>query len=131
MKRILTWAGVFAVLLGLGGSAWAKEHKPKPGPMTGTWECMSHGGPQGDMAFTLSLEQNRENVSGSVSSPIGNTDISSGTFKNKMLEIHIDTPEANYVLTGKLKKGELTGEWSGGNQEKGSWEGKKKTEPKQ
>ncbi len=58
--------------------------------MTGTWECQAKGGSQGDMPFTLYLQQNEENVDGSVSSPLGSTRISSGTFKGDTLEIHID-----------------------------------------
>ena len=40
------------------------------------------------------------------------------------LEIHIDTPQGNYQLTGQLKKGELSGKWSS-DTESGVWEGKK------
>lgn len=129
MKRILASVGVCVALFCLAGSALPKEKNSKPGPLTGTWECVSHGGPQGDTPFTLNLEQSNESVSGSVSSPMGGTQITSGTFKKKMLEIHIDTSQGNYVLTGKLKRKQMTGEWSTqDNQMKGTWEGKKKTE---
>jgi hypothetical protein len=103
----------------------AAEKKSKPGPLTGTWECMSQGSAQGDMAFTLYLEQSKEVVTGSVSSPIGGTDITSASFKNKLLEIHIDTPQGNYVVMGKLKKDQMSGTWSVDTGEKGTWEGKK------
>jgi hypothetical protein len=96
--------------------------------MTGTWDCQAHGGSQGDMAFTLYLQQNKETVDGSVSSPIGGTEISSGTFKKNMLEIHIDTPQGNYVLMAKFSKGKLSGTWSADN-DKGVWEGKKQVAP--
>jgi hypothetical protein len=104
--------------------AAAAEKKTKGGPLTGTWECTSHGSSQGDMPFTLYLEQNKEVVTGSVSSPIGGTEISSGSFKKKVLEIEISAPERTYKITGRLKKGQLSGEWSAEN-EKGTWEGKK------
>jgi hypothetical protein len=103
-------------------STSAKEKKAKPGPLTGTWECMSHGSSQGDMPFTLTLEQTGQDVSGSVESPMGGTMISSANFTKKMLEIHIDTPQGNYLLTAKLKKGKLSGEWTH-DPEKGTWEG--------
>jgi hypothetical protein len=76
------------------------------------------------MPFTLYLEQNKEVVTGSVSSPIGGTEISSGTYKKKVLEIEINTPDRSYKITGSVKKGQLAGEWSSDN-EKGTWEGKK------
>ena len=124
MNRKLTLIAVcFAVLL-MSSLAAAGDKKAKAGPITGTWECQSHGSSQGDMAFTLYLTQNKEIVDGSVSSPIGGTEISSGTFKGNMLEIHIDTPQGNYVIMGKYKKGALSGTWSS-DSEKGTWEGKK------
>jgi hypothetical protein len=98
--------------------------RPKPGPLTGTWECTAHGGAQGDMPFTLYLEQTKGTLTGSVSSPIGGTEISAGTVKKNEIEIHIDSPQGSYQLTGRLKKGELSGKWSS-DTENGTWEGKK------
>lgn len=127
MKRTLTLLTPFVVILSLASFTLAKEKKAKPAPLTGTWECASHGGSQGDMPFTLHLEQNDEAVTGSVESPIGGTEISSATLKKNVLEIHIDTSQGNYLLSAKLKRDQLTdGQWSGGsNDEKGTWEGKK------
>jgi hypothetical protein len=125
MKRIITVLALGVAILTFAGSLTAAAKKPKPGPMTGTWECMSHGSSQGDMPFTLYLEQNKEVVTGSVSSPIGGTQLTSATFKKKTLEIHIDTPNGNYLITGKLKKKQLSGTWSVDSGEKGTWEGKK------
>ena len=127
MKRKMIPAVLCVAVLALGVTAHAKEKKPKPGKMTGTWECMSHGGSQGDMPFTLYLEQDGDIVRGSVDSPIGGSGITSATFKKKMLEIHIDTPQGNYLLTAKLKKKTLAGQWSN-EQEKGAWEGKLKAQ---
>jgi hypothetical protein len=126
MKRTLVILGA-CLMLGFSTLAVAKEKKPKVGPLTGTWECTSHGSSQGDMAFTLYLEQNKEDVSGSVSSPMGGTELSSATFKKGDLEIEIDTPQGNYKINGKLKKGHLSGTWSN-DTEKGTWEGKKQAE---
>ena len=96
------------------------------GLLTGTWECTSHGGPHGDETpFTLELEQNGEKVTGSVSSPQGGMEITSATFRNDVLEIHLDTPDGNYVLTAKLKDGQLSGQTSHDGNPAGKWEGKK------
>ena len=100
------------------------EKKHKPGPLTGTWECTAHGGPQGDLPFTLTLEQSGAQVTGSVESPMGGTEITSATFKKKHLEIHIDTQQGSYDLIARLKKGKLTGEWTH-DPDKGTWEGSK------
>jgi hypothetical protein len=76
------------------------------------------------MPFTLYLEHMGDSISGSVSSPLGGTDITSGTFKKKNLEIRLETPNGTYVLTAKLKKGQLSGQWSLDAGESGIWEGK-------
>jgi hypothetical protein len=124
MKKMVPFVLCLAVVFG-AALALGKENKPKPGPLTGTWECTAHGGSQGDMPFTLYLEQSKGTLTGSVSSPMGGTEISAGTVKKSDIEIHIDTPQGNYQLTGKLKKGELSGKWTSDN-ETGTWEGKKK-----
>jgi len=125
MKRILTSVAVCLAVLCLASLGVAKEKKPKPGKLAGTWECISHGSSQGDMPFTLYLEHTKEIVSGSVSSPMGGTQITSASYKKKTLEIRIDTPMGNYLLTAKLKKNQLSGAWSVDSGEKGTWEGKK------
>jgi hypothetical protein len=129
MKRILTSLAVCLAVLCLASLGVAKEKKPKPGPLTGTWECLSHGSSRGDMPFTLYLEQTKESVTGSVSAPIGTAEITSASYRKKTLEIRIDTPQGNYAVTGKLKKGQLSGTWSVDTGEKGTWEGKKAASP--
>ncbi|MGO8787887.1 MAG: hypothetical protein ACLQVL_10985 [Terriglobia bacterium] len=124
MKRnlIITFALAFVTALVAAGSALAKDN---PGPLTGTWSCQAKGGSQGDTPFTLYLQQNGENVDGSVSSPMGSTEFSSATFKGDTLEIHIDSPDGDYILTAKLDKDTLSsGTWAHGD-DKGTWEGKK------
>ena len=121
---------MFYVFVGLTLSLLASMAiaSDKAGPVTGTWDCQSKGGPQGAMPFTLNLEQSGENVDGSVSSPIGGTQISSVSFKSNTLEIHIDSPDGIYVLVAKYDKDTLSGTWSIGN-DKGTWEGKKQAAP--
>jgi hypothetical protein len=93
-------------------------------PLTGTWDCQSKGGPNGDLAFTLYLQQDGENVDGSVSSPLGNAPISFGSFKQGVFEIEIDTPEGNYILKAELGDRTLTGTFTYNN-DNGTWEGRK------
>lgn len=125
MKRTLTVAATCLAVFGLAASPLAKDKLPKPGKMAGTWECVSHGSSQGEMPFTLYLEHMGEAISGSVSSPLGGTDVTSGSFKKKNLEIRLETPNGIYVLSAKLKKGQLSGQWSHDAGESGTWEGKK------
>ncbi len=121
----LTWTFSLIALLLLSSVLSASEKKSSSGALTGTWDCMAHGGAQGETAFTLYLEQSKEVVTGSVSSPMGGAEITSGSFKRKFLELQIDTEHGNYVIMGKLEKGQLSGTWSIDNGDKGTWEGKK------
>lgn len=130
VNRAPKLVGIALLALCTASFALAKDKKPKPGLLTGTWECMSHGSSQGDLPFTLHLEQDKKNISGSVSSPMGGTQISSGTYVKKTLEVHLDTPQGGYTLTAKFKNGQLTGEWSS-DEEKGKWEGKKQAKASQ
>jgi hypothetical protein len=122
MKRMLICTMAAGLL-----TAWsltARTADDAKDDITGTWECTAHGFEGGDMPFTLTLQLDKEAVTGSVSSVRGDAEISSGTYKNHTLELHISGGEAEYVITGKLEGGKLSGEWSSGDQ-KGTWEGKK------
>lgn len=126
MRRNLVTVGVCFVLVCVASLGVPRHKSPKPGPLTGTWECTLHGSSRGDMPFTFYLEQFGEDVTGSFTSIIGSSSISSGTYKKKGLEIRIEAPDTEYVLTGKVNKDQLSGDWSTEN-EKGTWEGKKRT----
>jgi hypothetical protein len=126
MKRTFILVGIcLAVLMALSlGMA-----KDKKGGLSGTWSCVAHGGAQGDMAFTLTLQQSRELVDGSINSPLGATQISSGALRKSELELHFDMPQGSYTLMGRLEKGgKIVGGWSL-DSEKGSWEGTKQDTP--
>jgi hypothetical protein len=125
MKRIIPVLAVCLTLIALAVGAYGNAADSQSRALTGTWQCMSHGGTQGNMQFTLDLEQNGTSVTGSVSSPLGNADISSATFKNNTLHIEIDGDDTQYVLTANYSGGKLAGSWSSTSGEKGTWTGKK------
>ena len=131
MKRLTVIVTLSLVVLAFAAAAAAQEKKDTAkGPLAGTWQCTAHGGPNGDLPFTLYLEQDGQNVTGSVSAPQGDADFASATFSDGKLEIHINGGDENYTLTAKLEGQALTGgEWSTEGGEKGTWEGKKGTEP--
>ena len=131
MKRHTVILTVALAVLAFVAAAVAQDKKDAAkGPVAGTWQCMAHGGPNGDLPFTLYLEQDGQNVTGSVSAPQGDADLASATFSGGKLEIHINGGDENYTLTAKLEGDALTGgEWSTEGGEKGTWEGKKGTAP--
>lgn len=118
ISTCLCMAWLFGASLGA-----ANEKTEKAASVAGTWDCQSKGGSEGDLDFTLYLEQTGEDISGTVSSPMGDASITSGTFKGKHLEIHIDTEAGNYLLEATLDNAGLSGTWSK-DQDKGTWVGK-------
>jgi hypothetical protein len=65
------------------------------------------------MPFTLYLNQNKDQLTGSITSPMGGLQISSGTFKKGVIELRFETPQGIYVLTGNVKKNVMTeGQWA-------------------
>ena len=130
MKRTWTLAGICLLAVAMAGLAVCKGKEPKPGPLTGTWECVSHSSVQGDVLFTLRLEQTKEAVSGTLTNASGDYPLSSASYKKGVLEIHLDAPDGSYVATGKLKDGQLSGHWLKGQEGEGEWEGKRPTAAK-
>ncbi len=111
-------------VLALGITLYGQS-KANTSPIVGTWNCVAHGTKEGDLPFTLYLEQSGDEFTGSVSAPQGSTGLSTVSFKDNQLKITIDTDEHNYVLTATLANGKLAGEWSMDDQKQGAWDGKK------
>ncbi len=127
MKFVLRALGVSLLLLVVAGLVLANDSKQDP--LTGTWDCVAHGLSQGDTPFTLYLTASPEGITGSVDSSMGSTELSSVTLKNEALEIRIDSPQGTYVLKATYKKGQLVdGRVETPANEKGTWDGKKKSD---
>lgn len=126
MKRIgLSIAGIL-VVLAIGAWALAKDASPA-GALSGTWDGVAHA-PEGDENFTMTLDHTGDQIKGSISTESGGQlDITSGSFKNGALEIMCETSDAKYHVSGKLKDGQLSGEWTKDQDQKGTWEAKRST----
>jgi len=94
-------------------------------PLTGTWQGILRGGENGDIPFTLHLQQSGEAVRGWISSSLGSTALTSVSFANNHLKIEIDASEGQYNLIAIIKDGRLAGTWDQNGQQKGDWEAKK------
>jgi len=106
-------------------TATAKERKN----VSGVWDCQSHGGNLGDLTFTLTLQQDKENVDGTINSPLGSTQVTAGSFKHYQLELHFDLPQGTFTLMAHMEKGKLVGAWSM-DSDKGAWEGVQQADSK-
>jgi len=131
MKRFTKSLGAILAILTISALAFAADGKT--GPLAGAWDGVAHT-PDGDEQFTMTLEQTGDDVKGSIATDGGQLEITSGSYKNNVLEIECDTPDAKYHVTGKLQNGQLSGEWTktGGqndngdnNDSKGTWEAKR------
>ena len=99
--------------------------KPNSGPLTGTWEGVMYGLPQGDLSFTAIFEQEGEKIVGVLAFFFGGAAFKPSAFRNKELELHMDTPVANFVLKAEYKANEISGRWSTDERSNGTWECKK------
>ena len=131
MKANWSSIGIWLLAVATVNLASAKGKEPKPGPLTGTWECVAHSSAQGDVEFTLKLEQTNESVTGTFINSSGEYPLTSGSYKNGVLEIHLDAPDGSYVATAKLSHGQLSGHWSKDQETEGGWEGKKSAPAKE
>jgi len=125
MRNIRIGLGLCIIVLAASAAVIAGPDKTKAAPMSGTWECTAHGTSQGDMPFTLNLQQNGETVTGTVGTSHGDAEITTGTYKKHVLDIHIEIAQGTYRVTGTFKGGQLSGDWSKDQDQKGTWEGKK------
>ena len=123
MKR--TWPLIGVGVLLAANFAFASGKQPKAGPLTGTWDCVAHSSSQGDVSFTLKLDQTEGTVSGTFINSSLELPLSAVSYKKGVLEFHVDAPDGSYAATAKLVKGQLNGHWSKGEEESGEWEGKK------
>lgn len=125
MRRYAVMAVLCAAVLVYFAAASRAKEKSDSSPVAGTWNCVAHGGENGDIPFTLYLEQSANGLTGTVSAPQGDADLTSVTLDAGHIKITIDTDEHNYSLAATLSGGKLEGEWSMDGQKKGTWEGKK------
>ena len=127
MKHIATISALCLLLMPIPTKAQNTNHPNEP--LTGIWQCVAHGGNNGDIPFTLHIQESRESITGWVTAEQGSADISTASRKGNHLQIAIDTDENQYMLTATLKDSQLSGTWQQNGQEKGKWQGKKTSSP--
>jgi hypothetical protein len=131
MKHTKSLVGVCLLMVAMACQVFGEEKKSKENALTGTWDCVAHLSGESDIPFTMKLEQKEETVTGSLSTPDGELEIKSGTYKNHTLELHLETSEAKYLVTGKLDGDQFKGQWSKDPDGiGGDWEGSKSAQAK-
>ena len=123
MKYLAT-ISAFCLLLAASGAV--AHNNTAQEPLTGTWQCIAHGAANGDLPFTLHMDQhNPKHIYGWVTAPQGTTDLRFVHCKASHLQIEIDTEQNQYALTGVIKDNQLSGTWKLNGRKKGTWQGKK------
>ena len=80
IRRRTVWSGVLAfAVIGLFAMVWAQTSKPAD--LTGTWKWTSEG-PGGQQETTLTLKQDGEKLTGTITGFQGESPISEGTVKD-------------------------------------------------
>ncbi len=93
--------------------------------LRGTWHCNAKSSDDSEYPFILQLELEGEKVIGPPKHE--GLVITGGTFRNWKLQVNVKLDADNYLLTGTLKQGKLSGEYEQDNgEEKGTWEGERR-----
>jgi len=126
MKNLKTLVGSCLLVLATACLVFGQAKESSKASLTGSWDCIAHLSGEDDIPFTMTLQQAAEVVTGSVATHDGELEIKSGSFKDGSLELHLESPDAKYVVTGKLDGDQFKGQWSKDpDGMSGDWEGKK------
>lgn len=128
MKRSNVAILLSMLALALASASASAQKESKSNPLSGSWDCVAHGSVEGDVAFTLSLAQDQENLTGSISTADGDLTITSGSYKDGAIQIVLNAPDAKYTVNGKFDGDKLSGQWSkegDDGKQGGPWEGKR------
>ncbi len=92
--------------------------------LAATWHCNAKSSDGSEYPFILELELEGEKVIGPPKQE--GLVITGGAFRNRKLQVNVKLDADNYLLTGTLKQGKLSGEYEQVNgEEKGTWEGER------
>lgn len=88
--------------------------------LNGEWDAVADAGGQ-PFPFVLTLKVEGEKVTGSSSSQLGNSNISSGTWKDGKLAVILEAGAGQITLGATMVEGKLTGEYDFAGQSSGKW----------
>ena len=93
--------------------------------LSGEWEAAADANGQA-FPFTLTLKVDGDKVRGGSSSQLGESTISSGTFKDGKLAVVLDGANGQVALIGAIVDGKLVGDFDYAGQLQGKWVATKK-----
>src|SRR5215831_10223740 len=93
--------------------------------ISGEWEAVADAGGQA-VPFSLSLKLDGDKVTGSSVSQLGNSTISSGTWKDGKLALMLETGNGQIAMVATMIDGKLSGDFDYAGQMSGKWVAQKK-----
>jgi hypothetical protein len=93
--------------------------------LSGEWDAAADAQGQA-FPFTLTLKVEGEKVTGASSSSLGNSTISTGTWKDGKLAIVLDAANGPIALIATMTDGKLVGDYDFAGQLQGKWVATKK-----
>ena len=108
-----------------GGAASTTATAATPVNLNGTWEAVADANGQ-PFPFVLTLKVDGEKVSGTSSSQLGETNISTGTWKEGRLSFQLESASGVVTMSGTVIDGKLSGEFDFAGQLQGKWVAVKK-----
>jgi hypothetical protein len=93
--------------------------------LTGEWDAAADAQGQA-FPFTLTLKVDGDKVTGSSSSQLGDSQISSGSWKDGKLALVLDSANGQIALIATLTDGKLVGDYDFAGQLQGKWVATKK-----
>jgi hypothetical protein len=103
----------------------AIKSPPAADLLSGVWDAAADAQGQA-FPFTLTLKVDGDKVTGSSSSELGNSTISSGTFKDGKLALVLESANGQTALVGTMVDGKLVGDYDYNGQLSGKWVATKK-----
>ncbi|HJZ81090.1 MAG TPA: hypothetical protein VKD91_12120, partial [Pyrinomonadaceae bacterium] len=88
--------------------------------ISGEWEAVADAQGQ-QFPFTLTLKADGEKVTGSSSSQLGTSPVSSGTWKDGKLALVLEGGAGNIGLIATMVEGKLSGDYDFAGQLSGKW----------
>jgi hypothetical protein len=108
-----------------GGAVAATTTAATSVNLNGTWEAVADANGQ-PFPFVLALKVEGEKVSGTSSSQLGETNISTGTWKDGRLSFQLESASGLVTMSGTVIDGKLSGEFDFAGQLQGKWVAVKK-----
>ena len=107
------------------GTVELKRFDPAADEISGEWDAVADAGGQ-PFPFTLVLKLDGDKVTGSSSSQLGTSNISTGTWKDGKLAIVLESGSGQILMNATIVEGKFSGDYDFAGQSSGKWVAVKK-----